>query len=96
MPAMHFRLRWPDDRETECYSPSTIIKDYLIVGAAYDVDDFMRRMREALPIASERVRQKFGFACSRANDQLIVLEEIAIRFEARPGQVTVLAFSDAH
>ncbi len=94
MPAMHFRVRWPDGHETECYSPSLVIKDYLIPGAVYDTDDFMRRMREALAIASERVRLKFGFACSRAGDQLEALESTAARYGGRPGGVTVLGFSD--
>jgi len=92
---MHFRVRWPDGSETECYSPSLVVQDYLIPGAVYETDDFMRRMREALAIASERVRQKYGFACSRAADQLGELESLAARQAGRGGGVTVLGFSDA-
>jgi uncharacterized repeat protein (TIGR04042 family) len=92
---MHFHVRWPDGRETVCYSPSLIVKDYLAIGASYPMDDFLQRMREALDIASERVRQKFGFACSRALDQLGEIEAFSRAFRAPDDKVTVLAFTGA-
>lgn len=93
MPVMHFHVRWPDQSETRCYSPSLVVQDFLTPGQAYALPDFLVRMREALGIASERVRAKFGFACSQAMDQLGEIEHIAQRFEAVPGaQVTVLRF----
>ncbi|OZI62443.1 MSMEG_0570 family nitrogen starvation response protein [Bordetella genomosp. 11] len=95
MPAMHFLVRWPDGSETECYSPSLVIKDYFVPGTAYEVDDFMSRVRIALEIASERVRLKFGFACSRAADQLEILEARGALHTNEPGRVTVVSFSDA-
>lgn len=96
MPAMSFRIRWPDGQETDCYSPSLVIRDYVAVGADYPVEAFMRSMRTALEIASERVRQKYGFACSRAMDQLATLEQLATNHAGQgPGTVTVLAFGDA-
>ncbi len=96
MPAMHFHLRWPDASETRCYSPSLVIKDYFQPGRRYPLPEFMPQIREALGIASERVRAKFGFACSRAMDQLAQIEDIAQRFEASPDvQVEVLAFDEA-
>jgi uncharacterized repeat protein (TIGR04042 family) len=95
MPAMQFRVRWPDGSEDDCYSPSLIIKDYLAPGESYAVEDFMARMRTALAIASERVRQKFGFACSAAADQLQTLEDRALRFPETGAQVSVIDFSDA-
>ncbi len=94
MPAMHFHLRWPDQTEMRCYSPSLVIKDYVQTGQRYPLPDFMQRMREALGIASDRVRAKYGFACSMAMDQLARLEHTAQRFDAE-GQVEVLAFDDA-
>jgi hypothetical protein len=36
----------------------------------------------ALEIASERVRQKYGFACSMAMDQLAQIESTASNFSA--------------
>jgi uncharacterized repeat protein (TIGR04042 family) len=95
MPAMHFVVRWPDATETICYSPSLIVRDYLTPGESYATDEFMRRMREALAIASERVRVKFGFACSRAMDQLDELETLSAAFAAANTQVTVVGFSEA-
>jgi uncharacterized repeat protein (TIGR04042 family) len=93
MPVMHFRVRWPDQSETRCYSPSLVVQEFLTPGQAYALPDFLGRTREALGIASERVRAKFGFACSQAMDQLAEIEGIAQRFEALPeAQVTVIAF----
>jgi uncharacterized repeat protein (TIGR04042 family) len=95
MPAMHFIVRWPDATETACYSPSLIIEDFLEPGESYAIDDFMRRMREALNIASERVRVKFGFACSRAIDQLNELETLSAAYTGADAQVKVVCFSAA-
>jgi uncharacterized repeat protein (TIGR04042 family) len=93
MPVMHFSVRWPDQAVTRCYSPSLVIQDYLRPGQRYALDDFLSLVREALGIASERVRAKFGFACSQAMDQLAEIEQIASGFAGRPGaEVTVVAF----
>jgi len=93
MPVMHFHLRWPDGSETRCYSPSLVVRDYLVPGQHYPLADFLKRTREALGIASERVRAKYGFACSQAMDQLAEIEAIAGRFDGRPdAHVTVTAF----
>ncbi|WP_428421821.1 MSMEG_0570 family nitrogen starvation response protein [Methylibium sp.] len=94
MPAMHFHLRWPDRSETRCYSPSLVIKDYLVPGSTYPLPDFLARSREALHIASERVRAKFGYACSMAMDQLAQIEATAERFDAQ-AEVEVLRFDEA-
>ena len=93
MPAMHFHLRWPDGRESRCYSPSLVIKDYFAPGSDYPLPDFLRRSREALHIASERVRAKYGYACSMAMDQLARIEADAARYGAQ-GEVRVLRFDD--
>lgn len=90
---MHFSVRWPDQSETRCYSPSLVVQDFLAPGQRYALDDFLGRSREALGIASERVRAKYGFACSQAMDQLAEIEAIAARFGDQPdAQVTVTAF----
>lgn len=59
-------VRWPDGRVEECYSPSLVLHDHLAVGERYSVADFASRSTAALAIASERVRAKYGFACSSA------------------------------
>ena len=93
MPSMHFHLRWPDARETRCYSPSLVIKERFVPGARYPVPVFMPQMRDALLTASERVRAKFGFACSMALDQLAQIEAIAAQF-GEHGEVEMLAFDE--
>lgn len=96
MPAMHYTVRWPDARETRCYSPSLVIEDMLTPGSDYAVTEFMQRVRQATAIANERVHAKYGFFCSRANDQLALLEELQAPYAHDPAaQVRVLAFSPA-
>lgn len=93
MPEMRFEVRWPDGSDSLCYSPSLIVQDYLAPGTDYPLGDFLARTREALEIASERVRAKYGFACSRAMDQWAEIDETAARFRDQPdARVRVLAF----
>lgn len=95
MPEMLFHIRWPDGTTEQCYSPSLVIKDHLAVGETYAVLDFMERSRTALTIASDRVREKYGFACSRAMGQLAKLEAAAGRFGTdADGRVTVISFNE--
>ena len=95
MPAMHYRLRWPDASVSTCYSPSLVIKDFLEPATAYAVPDFLQRLREATRIASDRVAAKFGFACSRAADQLAQIEAQAAGFADQPlARIEVLGFQE--
>ena len=95
MPEMLFHIRWPDGTTERCYSPSLVIRDHLEAGATYHLTEFMRRSRTALTIASDRVREKYGFACSRAMGQLAKLEAAAKRFDAASdGGVTVTSFHE--
>ncbi|MBP2293726.1 MSMEG_0570 family nitrogen starvation response protein [Azospirillum rugosum] len=94
MPEMIFRVRWPDDSLTDCYSPSLVIRDHLREGAVYPLEEFTRISREALTIASDRVAERYGFPCSRAARQIGEIEAKAARFAALPAPtVTVVAFS---
>jgi uncharacterized repeat protein (TIGR04042 family) len=77
MPEMRFRIRWPDGRLETCYSPSLVVKDYLVEGKSYTLADFLARSRDALSIASERVRAKYGRPCPRALSELARLETMA-------------------
>lgn len=93
MPVMHYRLRWPDDTELTCYSPSLVIKDHFAEGLSYPLADFLARARTATQIASDRVAARFGFACSRAADQLGEIEQAAARFTHWPeARVHVIEF----
>lgn len=93
MPEMHFRVTWPDGSGTRCYSPSLVIKDYFAPGTQYPLADFLSRSREAYGIASERVRQKYGFPCSRAARALAEVEGLGGRFPS-DALVTVDSFEE--
>lgn len=74
MPEMTFDVQWPDGRLQRCYSPSLVMHDYLSAGSDYSVSDFVDRSGTALREASDRVRAKFGFACTSAaatSDEII-------------------------
>ena len=91
MPEMRFNIRWPDGHRESCYSPSLVVGDHLAPGESYALDDFVGRTRTALNIASERVREKYGFACSSAMDQLAHIEAMA-KGQDPKGRVTVETF----
>jgi uncharacterized repeat protein (TIGR04042 family) len=91
MPEMHFLVRWPDGSEMRCYSPSLVVREHIEVGRIYSVAEFLARSRVMLEVGSERVRAKYGFACSSAMDQLALLEERGAGY-AESGPVTVIAF----
>jgi uncharacterized repeat protein (TIGR04042 family) len=93
MPEMRFVIRWPDGELESCYSPSLIVRDYLSEGESYGLEDFLARTRTALTIASERVRAKYGHACSLAIGQLARIEARAAAFaDARDAQVLCQSF----
>src|SRR4051812_38098734 len=91
MPEMHFLVRWPEGDEMRCYSPSLVVREFLEVGRIYPVGDFLERSRTMLNIGSERVRAKYGYACSAALDQLAIIEERGASCDATE-LVTVTAF----
>ncbi|MGD0677249.1 MAG: MSMEG_0570 family nitrogen starvation response protein [Polyangiaceae bacterium] len=94
MPEMHFVIEWPSGDTERCYSPSYVIEQHLTVGGSYTVDDFLERASRSLWIASERVRARYGMACTAALDQLARLEAAAgsLLPGHRGGRVRVLAF----
>jgi uncharacterized repeat protein (TIGR04042 family) len=81
MPEMTFELRWPDGSRECCYSPSLVVHDYLKTGATYTIADFLDRAGTALAEASDRVRAKFGFACTSAAATNDEINEVAKQFE---------------
>lgn len=93
MPEVFLRVRWPDGSTEQCYSPSLVIEDFFVPGGSYELVDFVRRSREALTEASERVRAKYGFGCSNADRQLERIEQQAARFrESTQARVIVEGF----
>jgi uncharacterized repeat protein (TIGR04042 family) len=94
MPEVHFEVRWPSGLTRRYYSPSTIVHQHIKAGARYDVQDFLARTELAMNAASERVRAKFGYACSSAMDTLAQIQETAQAEQAAEsppaGQVIVI------
>jgi uncharacterized repeat protein (TIGR04042 family) len=96
MPELYFHVRWSDGATQRCYSPSTVVEDFFAPGGVYGVADFVERSRQALRIASERVREKYGITCAGASGQLAEIERVAARYDSVPGAtVTVEALRHA-
>jgi len=91
MPEMIFVVRWPDGAQERCYSPSRVVRDYLEVGRAYAVAEFVARSRSMLQIASDRVLARRGFSCAGALDQLAAIEARAATHDP-DAPVTVVSF----
>ncbi|GBR01759.1 hypothetical protein AA21952_0521 [Acetobacter oeni LMG 21952] len=90
---MIFRVRWPDGKEIDCYSPSLVIQDHFTPGTTYPIAEFLQKADTALTEASERVRARYGFPCSRALGQLQVIRQACAPFLNRPdAQVSILSF----
>lgn len=95
MPEMRFLIRWPDGTAESCYSPSLVIRDYLVPGQTYALVDFLALSRSALALASDRVKAKYGVPCGRALAQLARFEAMATNFAGlHDPRVTVDGFED--
>ena len=95
MPEMRFLVVWPDGSRDDCYSPSLVIKDYLVPGRRYPLDVFVETAAEALTIASDRVKARYGVPCSLALGQLRAIRATAARQPQAPGaSVLVEAFEE--
>jgi uncharacterized repeat protein (TIGR04042 family) len=88
VPEVLFTVRWPDDSTDECYSPSLVVEEFFEPGVNYPLDAFVDLSRQALTEASQRVRARYGFLCSRAEAQLSEIERRAGEFQ-QTGDVTV-------
>ena len=88
MPAMHFVVCWPDGSKETCYSPSTAIEKYLLVNHPYALNEFVQVTTRELDEASERVKAKFGYYCSSAQDQSAAIVQKAAQFSTEQ-RVTV-------
>ena len=82
MPEMTFDIRWPDGSTQSCYSPSLVVHDFLSTGQRYTVSELLDRAGAALQEASERVRAKYGFACTSAAATSEQITVTASRFPA--------------
>jgi uncharacterized repeat protein (TIGR04042 family) len=91
---MTFDVQWPDGRVQRCYSPSLVMHDYLTSGSHYTVAEFVDRSATALREASERVRAKFGFACTSAAATAEEINAAATEF-AGDAKIRVVAMHPA-
>ena len=82
MPEITLVVRYPDSVVTHCYSPSTVMRQYFRAGETLPLTEFLRRSDQAFNHASERVRAKYGFACSSALDQLETIQESSRHYPA--------------
>lgn len=80
MPETTFAVRWPDGDKKSYYSPSLVVHELLEVGQTYDVGELVRRTGAAMDEASDRVRAKFGFACTSAMQTLDQVQAHAAGF----------------
>jgi uncharacterized repeat protein (TIGR04042 family) len=93
MPETLFTVRWPDGAVETCYSPSTIIKDYIQAGRGYALAEFLDLCRGGLNAASARVGQIYGGGgCSRAMAQLAAIEATAKQHAGAETTVRVESF----
>jgi uncharacterized repeat protein (TIGR04042 family) len=83
-------VQWPDGAREELYSPSTVVEDVFTVGAGYPLAEFVDLTRRAMGEASDRVRARYGFPCSRAAATLAAVEATAAR--SPDGVVRVAGF----
>ena len=77
MPETPFTVTLPDGSFRACYSPSSVVKDYFSKDQVLPASEFLTLSRKALKEASERVRAKFGFACTGATASLDEIEQWA-------------------
>ena len=95
MPEVRFTIRWPDGKAEVCYSPSSVIREHLEAGRSYPLAEFRDRARTALSIASDRVRAKYGFPCSRALGQIERIEAACADFDdAADAGVGIISFQE--
>jgi uncharacterized repeat protein (TIGR04042 family) len=80
MPEVELTLEWPDGGQSRLYSPSTVILEHLAPGQTVTVAELRAKGTLALRQASERVRARYGFACTRADEEERRLLEQSARF----------------
>ncbi len=90
MPERYFHICWPDGEKEICYSPSSVIEQYLEAQKVYELNTFVLLADKALNKASDRVRQRYGYACSSAMDQLQKIHQKAAKFDTNQSPKVVV------
>ena len=75
MPEVVLELRWPDGEASSFYSPSTVVYEFLKPGDRLSIAELEQKGLAALTEASERVRARYGFACTRTDEEALKLRK---------------------
>jgi uncharacterized repeat protein (TIGR04042 family) len=75
MPEVLLDLEWPDGQRSRLYSPSSVMLQHLQPGAELSVAEVREAGLRALAEASERVRARYGFACTRTDEEAARLQQ---------------------
>ncbi len=89
MPEATFVVRWPDGAQEACYSPSLVVHDHLAPGQRYTLGDFVARATAAMDEASERVRARYGMACTSATATAAGIRARAAQYAAHDADAVV-------
>jgi uncharacterized repeat protein (TIGR04042 family) len=88
MPEVHFTIRWPDENVTTHYSPSTIVHNYFQSDDSLTVEELVDKSVKALEHASNRVRERYGYACTRASESCDTILALSQKYDTQD-KVTV-------
>lgn len=80
MPEVFLELHWPDGKVSPLYSPSTVVYEYLKPGDMMSVAELEEKGLAALSKASERVRARYGFVCTRTHEEAMKLQCSVARY----------------
>ncbi|MFM7265365.1 MAG: MSMEG_0570 family nitrogen starvation response protein [Cyanobium sp.] len=81
MPEVLLDLEWPDGHRTRFYSPSTVVLQHLPPGSELSVAELREAGLRALVEASERVRARYGFACTRTDEEAASLQRLTAGYD---------------
>jgi uncharacterized repeat protein (TIGR04042 family) len=82
MPEVLLKFQLPDGATRRCYSPSTVIRTYFRKNETLTLAEFLDRSRRALNAASDRVRARYGYACTAAEAEISEIESLSRRYPA--------------
>jgi putative flavoprotein involved in K+ transport len=80
-------IRWADGHVQRGTSPSRAIEEFVVEGAAYPWEELSRRLSDGLAAASERVRERYGFACTAAAEASDAFARGARQHGGAPGDL---------
>jgi uncharacterized repeat protein (TIGR04042 family) len=80
MPEVLLELHWPDGEASRFYSPSTIVYEFLKPGETLTIAELEQKGLAALREASERVHARYGFACTRTDEEASKLQQRLARY----------------